>query len=82
MCNCNVTETVIDVRQIVPRMRHPLIFNTFDQLNPGEGFLLVNDHDPRPLFYQFSAHHPGEFDWNYEQQGPDLWRVRISRSVD
>lgn len=81
MCNCHVTETIIDVRQIVPRMRHPLIFQTFDQLGAGEAFLLVNDHDPRPLFYQFHVQRPGEFGWDYEEEGPDIWRVRISRSA-
>ncbi len=33
MCSCNVTETVIDLRQIMPRMRHCLIFGTFDQVD-------------------------------------------------
>jgi uncharacterized protein (DUF2249 family) len=81
MCSCNVTETTIDVRQIMPRMRHPLIFQTFDHLAPGEAFMLVNDHDPRPLFYQFNVERPGEFGWEYQEEGPDLWRVRISRAA-
>lgn len=81
MCSCNVTETVIDVRQVMPRMRHPLIFSTFDQLQPGEGFVLLNDHDPRPLLYQFNVNYPGDFGWDYEADGPDLWRVRISRAA-
>jgi uncharacterized protein (DUF2249 family) len=81
MCSCNVTETIIDVRQIMPRMRHSLIFSTFEQLDPGESFLLVNDHDPRPLFYQFNVQYPGEFGWSYEQEGPELWRVRINRAA-
>jgi len=80
MCKCNVTETVIDVRQITPRMRHSLIFSTFEQLNPGEGFFLVNDHDPRPLLYQFNVAYPGLYGWDYEEHGPDVWRVRISRA--
>ena len=79
MCACTVSENAIDVRQILPRMRHPLIFTTFGQLQPGEAFLLVNDHDPRPLLYQFTVRHPGEFGWDYEEEGPDVWRVRISR---
>lgn len=81
MCsNCqSVTETTLDVRQIAPRIRHALIFDIFGRLGPGEGFVLVNDHDPRPLFYQFDAEYPGLFDWTYEQQGPDVWQVRISR---
>ncbi|WP_307826350.1 DUF2249 domain-containing protein [Microvirga arvi] len=76
-----MTETVLDVRQIMPRMRHPLIFSTFDQLDDGEGFLLVSDHDPRPLLYQFGVNYPGAFDWDYVAKGPDLWQVRISRAA-
>lgn len=80
MCdNCNSTETVIDVRQIAPRLRHPMIFSTFQSLNPGEHFRIVNDHDPRPLFYQFSAEYPGTFEWTYEQSGPEVWQVKIDR---
>ena len=47
------TASHIDVRTIAPRERHPLIFSAFDSLAPGEALELVNDHDPRPLFYQF-----------------------------
>ncbi|WP_029005879.1 DUF2249 domain-containing protein [Azorhizobium doebereinerae] len=79
MCTCETTETVIDVRQIAPRLRHPLIFGTFGLLGSGEAFLLVNDHDPKPLFYQFSAEYPGLFGWDYQEEGPDVWQVRISR---
>jgi uncharacterized protein (DUF2249 family) len=74
------TAKTIDVRRIIPRDRHPLIFQTFDALNTGEGFHLVNDHDPKPLFYQFSAEHPGKFSWDYLEQGPDVWRVRIGKT--
>jgi uncharacterized protein (DUF2249 family) len=81
MCTSSVSETVIDVRQILPRMRHSLIFTTFAQLQPGEAFRLVNDHDPVPLLYQFNVRHPGEFGWDYEEEGPDVWRVRISRAA-
>jgi len=81
MCSCNAPQTLIDVRQIMPRMRHPLIFSTFDQLREGEGFVLVNDHDPRPLLYQFNVNYPGAFEWDYEEAGPELWRVRISRAA-
>jgi uncharacterized protein (DUF2249 family) len=62
-------------------MRHTLIFSTFDQLDEGESFLLVNDHDPRPLLYQFGIRYPSMFGWDYVAQGPDLWKVRISREA-
>ena len=69
----------IDVRTIVPRERHPLIFDTFGRLGPGEAFLLVNDHDPKPLYYQFKAEMDGTFQWDYLEQGPEVWKVRIAR---
>ncbi|HEU5086070.1 MAG TPA: DUF2249 domain-containing protein [Roseiflexaceae bacterium] len=71
----------VDVRTIVPRERHPLIFNTFDALQPGEAFLLVNDHDPKPLFYQFSAERQGQFSWEYLERGPETWQVRVGKAA-
>ena len=75
------TETTIDVRSIPPRDRHPLIFGSFAGLAPGEALLLVNDHDPKPLYYQFQAEHGGEFEWAYLESGPEVWRVRIGRAA-
>jgi len=69
----------IDVRTIAPRERHPLIFNTFHALQGGEALLLVNDHDPRPLFYQFQAELGAPFSWEYLESGPDVWQVRIGK---
>ena len=71
--------TTVDVRTIVPRERHPLIFNTFHGLAPGETFLLVNDHDPKPLYYQFKAELGDVFDWEYLESGPEVWKVRIGK---
>ncbi len=71
----------IDVRSIAPRDRHPLIFETFDALEPGAAFELVNDHDPKPLYHQLRAERDGQLDWTYLLQGPDTWRVRIGRKA-
>lgn len=69
----------LDVRPIPPREKHPAIFRTFDSLVVGQEMVIINDHDPRPLRYQFQAERPERFDWTYEEQGPEVWRVRISR---
>ena len=69
----------LDVRPIQPREKHPTIFRTFDSLASGESMLLINDHDPRPLRYQLAAERPDAFEWEYQEQGPEVWRVRISR---
>ena len=70
----------LNVSEIVPRERHPLIFKTFDDLKAGEAFILVNDHDPRPLHYQFMHEKEGIFSWEYIEQGPEQWRVKITKT--
>jgi uncharacterized protein (DUF2249 family) len=75
-----VASSVVDVRTIAPRDRHPLIFSTFRALRPGQAMELVNDHDPRPLYHQFAAEIPGAFTWQYLEQGPETWRVAIARN--
>ena len=77
--NDTLTEHLIDVRPMPPRERHPKIFGTWAELAPGECILLVNDHDPLPLYYQFAAEHIGTFRWEYLEQGPDVYRVRITK---
>jgi uncharacterized protein (DUF2249 family) len=72
-------KSVVDVRSIPPAQRHPLIFNTFEVLKPGESFILVNDHDPKPLYYQFKFEREGQFTWNYLEEGPQAWRVEIGK---
>jgi len=69
----------LDVRVIPPRDKHPAIFRAVDSLAAGAALVLVNDHDPLPLRYQLNAERPNAFDWSYEAEGPDVWRVRISR---
>jgi len=71
--------TTVDVRDIAPRERHPLIFSTFRKLPAGETMELVNDHDPKPLYHQFQAEAPGKFSWDCLEDGPDTWRVSITK---
>lgn len=71
--------TTIDVRTIPPHERHPLIFTTFNKLATAQAIELVNDHDPRPLRAQFQELLPGKFAWTYLEEGPDTWRVNITK---
>ena len=75
------TEVSLDVREMVPARRHEIIFETYFALEAGSAFVLVNDHDPKPLYYQFAAEHPGEFSWDAVESGPQVWRVRIGRTA-
>ena len=71
----------LDVRDLRPAERHATIFDAYLGLLPGAGFVLVNDHDPKPLRYQFEAEHAGQFAWDYLESGPRVWRVRIGRTA-
>ena len=73
---------VIDVRTIQPSERHPKIFAMANALAVGESFVIVNDHDPRPLHYQLQAEYPGQFSWTYLESGPDVWRVQLGRQLE
>ncbi|MHB1491722.1 MAG: DUF2249 domain-containing protein [Cellulomonas sp.] len=70
-------DRIIDVRAEIPRTRHALIFQTFAELPAGTAFVLVNDHDPKPLYYQLAAENTDQFTWDYLEEGPEVWRVRI-----
>jgi uncharacterized protein (DUF2249 family) len=72
-------EVVVDVSAVIPRERHPKVLSTWHSLADGAAMLVVNDHDPVPLYYQFAAEYRGGFRWEYLERGPETWRVRISK---
>lgn len=67
---------------MAPKDRHHTILDTFDRLAANQAIDLINDHDPKPLYYQFSAEHPGEFIWTYLRNGPEVWEVEIRRTEE
>ena len=56
--------TRFDVREIPCRVKHAQIFQHWADLPVGQHFILINDHDPVPLWYQFTAQFPGASDGN------------------
>ncbi len=74
-------ENVLDVTLLEPRQKHPGIFARFDQLGPGQSLTIHNDHDPKPLYYQLLGERGNIFDWEYLEQGPEWWKVRISKRI-
>ena len=69
----------VDVRMFIPAERHRKIFELVHKLQPGGAFVLVNDHDPKPLYYQLEAEYPNQFSWDYLERGPSVWRVEIGK---
>jgi uncharacterized protein (DUF2249 family) len=58
-----------------------VIFERFNVLPVGGSFVLVNDHDPKPLYYQLVAEYEGQLLWQYLEEGPEVWRVRLGRAA-
>ncbi len=71
----------LDIRPVAPREKHPTIFATFDELDLNAGFRLINDHNPMPLYYQFQAERNGQFEWEYVEKGPEVWKVNITKTA-
>ena len=74
-------ENILNVSLIEPRLKHPTIFVRFDELKPGGSLTIHNDHDPKPLYYQLLGERGNIFEWEYLEQGPHLWRVKISKKI-
>ncbi|KRG09422.1 DUF2249 domain-containing protein [Lederbergia galactosidilytica] len=74
----NYAATVI-VTEYPPHLKHKAIFETFKKLQPSEAMLIVNDHDPIPLRYQLDSMYENKFDWEYIEQGPDVFQIKIEK---
>lgn len=47
--------TTLDLRDVPPPQRHSKIHDAFDALDSGETLQIINDHEPKPLFYEMRA---------------------------
>jgi uncharacterized protein (DUF2249 family) len=70
---------VMDVRPIPCSIKHRLILKRWRELPVGDFFILLNDHDPVPLYYQFAAEFPNAFTWEHLERGPEDFRVKITK---
>lgn len=71
----------VDIREISPHKdRYPTVQRTFESLKLGEKMELVNDHDLQPIFkHKFPLDFPEQYDWTYLEEGPEVWRVAVTR---
>jgi uncharacterized protein (DUF2249 family) len=72
-------DKVMDVRSVPCSVKHGLIVQTWLELPVGDHFILLNDHDPVPLRYQFAAQWPDTFTWEHLVNVPGEARVKITK---
>jgi uncharacterized protein (DUF2249 family) len=78
-----MSETPLDVRDLPPSERHPKIHGAFADLDDGETLTLINDHDPKPLFYELQAEVEA-FDadgYEVERRGPNEFVAQLPKAT-
>lgn len=68
---------MLDVRPIPHSIRHATVFGAFDAIPAGWSLIIVAPHAPMPLLKQLSERAPIE--WEFLEEGPEAWRVKITR---
>ncbi|HTZ20678.1 MAG TPA: DUF2249 domain-containing protein [Opitutaceae bacterium] len=69
----------LDVREVDCTDKRGLIFERWRSLAPGQHFVLVNSHDPIPMYYMLSGQFPGQLNWEYEERTPAYVAIRITK---
>ena len=57
------------------------VLATFDALAKGESLVVVNDHMPNGLRRHFEEHRPGAFGWTALEDGPEVFRVEVTKTA-
>lgn len=80
-CGCGHDDATpeLDVRPVPHALRHGAVFGALSTVAPGFAMVLVAPHDPLPLLAQLEDREPGAFEVRYLEQGPEAWRLRLTR---
>ncbi|HLV39815.1 iron-sulfur cluster repair di-iron protein [Xanthomarina sp.] len=76
-----LVDNILNVTLLEPKHKHPTIFARYDALNEGESLTIHNDHDPKPLYYQLLGERGNVFTWEYLEEGPVWWKVKIRKNI-
>jgi uncharacterized protein (DUF2249 family) len=70
----------LDVRPVEPKHRYECIIGAYEKLDPADAMELTVDHDPVCMYYTLRATcGDNGFTFDYIENGPETWRVRVTR---
>lgn len=81
VCHCGDEHGVpeLDVRTIAHSIRHATVLGAWSAIPAGGSLVLTAPHDPQPLLRQI-ADGFGPLSVTYLVEGPDHWRLRLTRA--
>jgi uncharacterized protein (DUF2249 family) len=69
----------LDLRQVDCSDKRGLILGRWRSLAPGQHFVLVNHHDPIPMYHMLAGQFPGQVNWEYAERTPAYVAIRITK---
>lgn len=69
----------LDLRLLNQTSRLPAVFQAFDALGAGQSVHVLSDHGLHTLERQMSLLYGELQEWEWEEDGPALWRATIRR---
>jgi uncharacterized protein (DUF2249 family) len=69
----------LDLDVLPPEFAHRAALERFSRLRPGERLRVRSGRELESLWNVLACGRPGEFGWAYLQEGPDQWRVEVTR---
>ena len=70
----------LDVRAIPHAIRHATVFGALSAIPSGGSLVLVAPHDPKPLLAQIADREQGTISVTYLDEGPEAWRLKLTRA--
>lgn len=81
-CTCGEHDTDVpelDVRAIPHAIRHASVFGAWSAIPAGGSLVIVAPHNPKPLLAQL-VERDGPVTVTYLDEGPEAWRLQLTRS--
>jgi uncharacterized protein (DUF2249 family) len=71
----------LDLDVLPLEFAHRAALERFTRLRPGERLRIRSGRELESLWNVLACGRPGEFGWAYLEEGPDQWRVEVTRRV-
>jgi len=69
----------LDLDALPREFAHRAALERFSRMRPGQRLLVRSSGEVESLWNQLSCSRPGEFGWAYLAEGPEQWRVKVTR---